>query len=412
MGFESVDLLIVGAGPAGLAAGTEVARSGGVVAIADEAPRPGGRLLLQAHPPNVFSRERTYGPKRALHLIDQALSAGVRLWCGASVWGVAQDADSYFVGVSPTVPHSGREFPAGFKTRAVILATGAQQNAIVFPNWTLPGVLTAGGALAMIHQHRILPGKSAVVIGLDALGISAALAMAEAGVQVKGVILPPGGPLTIPVFPGQACLELFRLAAHFSLPGLPWPDCSRPARTSMAAKLFPRQGISVRGVPLKPLHAAVSVRGSRRVEAVETVQLEPDGRLIQSSLSFWPVDTVVTSAGLSPLTDLAQASGLPLVYIPELGGYLPWHNESFGTAKPGIMAAGSLTGVEGALVAEAQGRLAGLSATNYLGLISSSELTRKWPLLKAALSGARRRSLSFLPQAALGRKILARCERP
>ena len=168
----------------------------------------------------------------------------------------------------------------------------------------------------------------------------------------------------------------------------------------------------MRGVPLKPLHAAVSVQGSRRVEAVETVQLEPDGRPIKSSLAFWPVDTVVTSAGLSPLTDLAQASGLPLVYIPELGGYLPWHDERFGTAKPGIMAAGSLTGVEGALVAEAQGRLAGLSATNYLGLLSSSELARRWPLLKAALAEVRRRSLSFLPQTALGRKILARRGRP
>ena len=64
--------------------------------------------------------------------------------------------------------------PTGFETRAVLVATGAGQNPLILPGWTLPGVITAGAAQTMINVHRVLPGHQAVIIGIDPLGLAVA----------------------------------------------------------------------------------------------------------------------------------------------------------------------------------------------------------------------------------------------
>jgi sarcosine oxidase subunit alpha len=112
------------------------------------------------------------------------------------------------------------------------------------------------------------------------------------------------------------------------------------------------------------------------------------------------VDAVCLSAGLYPLIDLAQVAGCTLVELPELGGLVPLHSRDLRTSVEGLYVAGNITGIEGAKVAMAQGRLAAVSIAAAWGKTASLSLDEAL----AAVEAARARSpLRFLPRIAEGR---------
>jgi len=100
--------------------------------------------------------------------------------------------------------------------------------------------------------------------------------------------------------------------------------------------------------------------------------------------------------------ELAQLAGIRLVHLPELGGHVPLHGPDLDTAVDGVFVAGSITGVAGARVAAAQGRIAGLSASRYLGLITAADAAAQLDAARAALSQAREQALPIMPEAARG----------
>lgn len=407
---ERVDVAVVGAGPAGLSAGMEAARLGASVIVVDENSTPGGRLPSQIHPEPGRPGRWTDGPDRAAELTDKARAAGVRLMCGTSVWSASpgwKGGDEWFVGCSPTAPGKGAgEAPSGLMARTVILATGAVQNALPLPGWTLPGVITAGAATSMINCHRVLPGRRVVIVGFNALALAASHLMTACGVDVIGVCLPPVNPFhDAPARPREALAELVRLASWG--PGLVGKSTRLlSGLSSRAAHLFPASGWKVMGVPLMPRRRVTAVVGTERVDAVKTMDLTAHGRTVKDSDGLRRVDTVVTSAGLAPLIDLAQVVGCRLVHLTGLGGWVPIHGPDLATTEPGVFAAGSVTGVEGAPVASAQGRLAGLSAAGFLGLAGGIALIREVEHCREDIDQARRRALSLLPNIDSGRRSM------
>ena len=120
------------------------------------------------------------------------------------------------------------------------------------------------------------------------------------------------------------------------------------------------------------------------------------------------MDIVITSAGLSPLAELLQVAHCPLVYVPDLGGWVPVHSETLETPLEGLFVAGSVTGIEGAAVAEAQGRLVGLTTAGYLGLVKNAILETETARYQAGISVARKNSIPFLAEIKKGRDIMAR----
>jgi sarcosine oxidase subunit alpha len=411
MTIEKVDLVIVGAGPAGLAAAAEVARQNGNVVVVDEAPRPGGRLPSQMHqePRSAGHGSMSWsnGAAKAEILAHEAQRAGARILCGVSVWGIFPD---WYVALAPT--DSSRpmnDCPTGFETRAVLVATGAGQNPLILPGWTLPGVITAGAAQTMINVHRVLPGHQAVIIGIDPLCLAVAQLLGAVGAQVSGVFLPPANGLQPgPASPKAAIQALAEFSAY--APGFLMSLAAKAGKYmgTLAAACFPQGGLKIGGFPLMLRQAALSINGSERAETVEIAALSSNGQLKSGSEFQLQTDIVITSSGLSPLVELAQLAGCPLHYIPEVGGWVPVHNDRFETPQPGLFIAGSISGVEGAGVAEIQGRIAGLAAADYLKLDAAADQERDIHRHQKNIIEARQAAIPFYPQIETGRARMNR----
>jgi sarcosine oxidase subunit alpha len=411
MAIEKVDLVVVGAGPAGLAAATEAAQRGARVVVLDESPLPGGRLPGQIHrePRQSVAGPRRWsnGAVRADYLVNAAHGAGVRIVCGASVWGVFP---GWFVACAPTdACRIENPLPTGFDTRAVVIATGAFQNSLALPGWTLPGVITAGAAQTMINVHRILPGQNAVIIGIDPLSLAVAQLMRAVGAGVGGVFLPPVNGLQFgPASPRDAVQILADLAADASGIRMTLAAVVGKYLSRWVAACFPVRGLNIEGVPLMLRRSVLSISGSQRVESVTIAALGVNGTLKPGSEQQFEADVVITSAGLSPLVELVQVAGCPLTHVPEMGGWVPVHSDRFQTPRPGLFIAGSISGVEGAGVAEIQGRIAGMAAAGYLEFTTDKGLQEDIQNQQQKLITARQATISFYPQIEAGRARMNR----
>ena len=223
-----------------------------------------------------------------------------------------------------------------------------------------------------------------------------------------GVFLPPDNGLQFgPVLTRAAIQELSRFgpaaptAALAILAGLS-KYLSKPA-----AAIFPYNGISIEGVRLRLRQTVVGIEGTA-AQRVQVADLGSDGVLVAGKKTSLEADVVVTSNGLAPLTELAQVAGCPLTWISDLGGWVPLHNEHFATPVPGLFVAGSITGVEGAPVAEAQGRLAGAAVCGFLQSAAATELENDLRIFKRSVVKARKEAIAFYPDIEAGRAEMAR----
>ena len=183
-------LVIIGGGPAGMAAAIEAARAGLSATIIDEAPRLGGQIHRQI--PEEFrvkdgralGKDFVRGEQLRAELAN--VSERIEVRCGTSVLGVWGGREIL------TASQDGSRM---IRTKQLILATGAYERPVPFPGWTLPGVMTAGGAQALVKTMRIRPGRRALVGGTGPLLLVVANQLHQIGVEVVAVLeaAPPRG---------------------------------------------------------------------------------------------------------------------------------------------------------------------------------------------------------------------------
>jgi len=382
---NQVDLAIVGAGPAGLSAARVALENDLRVAVIDEFPTPGGRMMGQFH--EEPGKGWWIGRKVATELIDQIIKMGVQLRTGASVHGLEKTANGWDVLLSGDVVHAKR----------LLLATGAAEIPSPLPGWTLPGVMSIGAAQVMTNVHFVKPGNCGLVIGVNVLGMAIARELAASGVRLAGIVLPPAGPFTKEAAQPLHALKLLTGLAHLSPSTFLRIGGSLVQKlhlTSIAARLFPRGGIHVWGIPLQLRTAAIAINGIDHVVSVTLVDLDGHGAPIDSSQRDVPVDFVAIAGGLYPLAELASVAGCQFVHSPELGGHIPIHSESLRTQVEGIYVAGNITGVESAMVALAQGELAATTICCDAGVLGEEGKSK----LAAAMHRVRQVRASALIQ--------------
>src|SRR5512144_2355664 len=179
--MRSVQCVVVGGGPAGLAAARTAARHGVHVMLVDENPELGGQYYRQM--PESFrapARSATLGKESAegRRLIDEVRALGVELRLGTVVWGIF---DQRVVALA-TQDESER-----IVAESLILAPGAYDRPVPFPGWTLPGVITAGGALELMRGHGVLPGHRVLVAGSGPVLFAVAQDLLRGGATVVAV---------------------------------------------------------------------------------------------------------------------------------------------------------------------------------------------------------------------------------
>lgn len=347
------DVIVVGAGPAGLGAAIEARKRGASVLLLDENNRPGGQLFKQIH--KFFGSQEHYAGTRGYiigqNLLTEADGLGVEFRLGVRVWGVYPDG-----GVTAADGETSKRYFG----RKIILATGAMENALSFPGCTLPGVMTAGAAQTMVNVQRVLPGERFVMVGSGNVGLIVTYQLLQAGAEVCCIL--------------EAAQKVSGYGVH-------------------AAK------VRRAGVPIRTGHTVLCANGTDGVESVVIAKVDECFRPIAGTEETIMCDTVTLAVGLSPRIELAGVSGCKMAYSPALGGMLPLHSDDLETTCANILIAGDLSGIEEASTALDEGRMAGCRAAYTLGYLTDEEyeetkraLLNRLNALRAGPFGEKRRT--------------------
>ncbi|MDA1904450.1 NAD(P)/FAD-dependent oxidoreductase [Bacillus cereus] len=346
------DVIIIGAGPAGLSASISCARFGLKVLVIDEFMKPGGRLLGQLH--QEPTGEWWNGIKESKRLHEKAKSLSVDIRCGISVYNLDKDESSWFVHTNIGT----------LEAPFVLLATGAAEYSIPLPGWTLPGVMSIGAAQVMTNVHRVQVGKKGIIIGANILSFAILNELQLAGIKVEHIVLPEKSELSQQAGKPEEVLNSLLYAAHLA-PSPLLRIGSRLMQYNWAKqaglKFYPNNGMKINGTPLHLRKAALEIIGTDQVEGVRIANIDTKGNIITGSEQIYEADFVCIAGGLYPLAELAAVAGCPFRYIPELGGHVPLHSEAMETPLPGLFVAGNITGIESGKIAMAQGTVAGYS---------------------------------------------------
>jgi NADPH-dependent 2,4-dienoyl-CoA reductase/sulfur reductase-like enzyme len=342
------DLLVIGAGPAGLAAAATAAEHGLSAVVLDERPAPGGQVYKQPGPGFVVRSPARLGRdyRRGLALAEQARRSGAELRPGVAVATIQ--------GTSVIVADGQSSYR--LQGRRVLIAAGAHDRPVAFPGWTLPGVVTAGGAQALVKASRVVPGSRVAFAGSGPLALAFPAQLRHYGVNVALVL--EAGPAPGP----RAVLGLARAAAG-------------------NAELL-RDAISYRAqlaryrVPLRYRRIVVAAEGTDRLEAVVHAAVDADWRVVPGSQERLEADTLCLGYGFVPSDELLRLAGCAFGYDEDLGGAVVRRDEWYRTTVPGVLAAGDVAGVRGALSAVDQGRLAALGGAADLGALTAAEAGR------------------------------------
>jgi len=348
--METHPLVVVGAGPAGIAAAVEGARAGLAVTLLDDAALPGGQVYRQ--PPPGFAVAADSQPAadaaQGAILLDELSEMGetIRHRRGISVLGIFDPRELLW---------SNGEATGLLSAESLVLAPGAYDRPVPLPGWTLPGVMTAGGAQTLVKTMGVRPGSRALVAGTGPLLLVVANQLHRAGIDVVAVLEAGRPRLTPKLLPA--------IWGEWSLLGQAWSY---------------RSSLHRAGIPLRLNHTLFAVEGTGRVEAATFGPVDSaTWRPLTDRSETVEIDLAVVGFGFVPNTELTELAGCRHRYQDLQGGWVPERDSQMQTSVAGIFAAGDGAGVAGALVAEAEGRIAGISAAERVGALTATEAGRR-----------------------------------
>lgn len=350
-------VVIVGAGPAGMAAAITLCREGVSPTVIDENPQSGGQIYRQ--PRNASQQSGSNEVLKdsrgnQLHRQFQQCREQIEHLCDNTVWGIYSHRQ---------VACNGPDGCQMFAADHLLLATGAYEYVCPFPGWTLPGVMTPGAAQSLVKSHGVRPGKTAIVAGTGPFLLVVALQLHNAGVKVAAIV---------------------ETARRRDL----WRHC--PGLLRNLAMFVEGAGymrkIRQAGIPMLWGHVVTCAEGNGEVAAAVVAPCNEDGVADPGQARRIPVDTLCVAYGFVPRFELAQLAGCEMEYRDIKGGWIPKMDQHLATSIPGVWVAGDGGGVAGAIVAELEGTLAGLAIANSLGRIDTATFQNRCRKLSRQLT--------------------------
>lgn len=343
---EIFDVLIVGMGPAGMAAAVELCKHGVHVGIVDDNPEPGGQVYRQPSSNFKVTDPRFMGVKHKTgqRLINEfdAIQNRCTFYNNAYVWGC-------FNGDSLSLMQD--NIISLVKYKKLLLSEGAMERPLPFPGWTLPGVITLGGLQKLVLYERVLPGQRILLAGCSPLLLPVAANIIKAGGEIV------------------AMCDAVAFRRYLKL----IPELLKQKELAYEAISSYLSVIKGRVSMLRP-SAVISASGKSRVEAVRVAQLDPNGRPIPGSEKRFQIDILGVSHGFLPSGRLARLIGCNHVYDPIQCYWKPEVDDYMRSSMPDIYIAGDSSGVDGRDSAVIKGRLAAIHMAAQLGRMSISEM--------------------------------------
>ncbi len=178
--MQKADVVVIGAGPGGMAAALAASQAGAKVAVIDEYRRMGGQFFKHAAPQFRLEQSRL-SPEFAqgAALREAVMAANVEVRANTLVWGVFDDK-------TIMLHCEGRSEP--LRASAIVVATGAYDRPVAFPGWTLPGVMTAGGAQTMARTQWVRPGRRVLIAGAGPFAMPVAEQILRSGAEIVAIV--------------------------------------------------------------------------------------------------------------------------------------------------------------------------------------------------------------------------------
>lgn len=360
------DVVIVGAGPAGLCAAAVLAARGVSCVVIDEAPQIGGQICRRpfgkSFSPQAYPWARPYR-----HLLEQVLdSTRVQWLLQSTVWSVRRTSSA-----STHVLHLGTEMPTGSSSdvedtggfelelaeegvsagsitaKFVILATGAYDAPLPVEGWTTPGVVGLGALQTLAKNRGIAEKDRVVVYGTHPLSIIAAAEAARKGHAVAAIVLP------------QRMHELAIDALKF----LATPVAAMKKTPQLLESLWV---LARHRVPIRTGRRLERVAGEAHVSRLRLTKWSARGEAEEL-----PCDVVGIGGGFLSSTELIRSLCVDTEWDFDRGGWIAGHLPSMESNAGGIYVAGEVTGVAGAESAAAEGIVAGAAIADRLGVAAS-----------------------------------------
>jgi NADPH-dependent 2,4-dienoyl-CoA reductase/sulfur reductase-like enzyme len=273
-------VVLIGAGPAGLACAARLSAAGRPVWVIDDNPQAGGQYFRQLPPGYAMASGARLQreTERARLLLEAVRSPSVRYLPGTIAWAAPS---------SLTIAYAGPGGSGRVEAAALVLATGAQDRPMPFPGWTLPGVITAGGCLNLAKGHGLVPSGRVVVAGNGPLLLVAAATLALAGCTLTHVV---------------EARPTARLAAGLRDGLLLSPKLLLKGVRYRAALLR-------RGVRFLSGRMVARAMGDESLVAVEVAPVGADGQPNRSAATTLKAETLVVGYGLQPGSEFARMLG-------------------------------------------------------------------------------------------------------
>ena len=354
-----VELLVLGAGPAGIGAAVNASSIGVDTLIVDESPAPGGQVYRA--PPSSF-RGKTGSPMGPDHKIGEKLrkelkESRARKAFGMRVWSVAPGFRVEAIGPSG---------PQNWLAKAIVLATGTYEKIIPFPGWTCPGVIGLGAATVLLKSQQLIPGERTVVAGCGPLVTAVAAGIIKGGGKVAAMVDLLGTGDWLTAIPALASRP------NLMLQGMGW------LRT-----------IQKTGVPILRRHAVTEVRGNESVSEIVVKPVDSNWRSGTGATERTiQADSLAIGHGFIPDTEITGLLRARHEFHEARGGWVPFRDTDFRSSIDGVYIAGDGAGILGASAATVQGRISGLTVALDLGKITKNDFLKATGKLRKSLAGA------------------------
>lgn len=338
-GSTTFDVIIVGAGPAGLSAALTAVEHGLSVVVVDEQHEVGGQIFRQlpntfAAPPSSAFKSYAFGAQ----LLASARSSKAIAWrMGATAWGAFRCNETGHLRLGIATGDDA-ELLEG---HTLLIATGAYDLPVAFPGWTLPGVMSAGGIQTLVKSQFLRAGKRFVLAGSHPLLLLVADLLVQVGADVLEVAV---------ARPRPSAREL--LGSWQAAPG----HLRLLTQTAQALRNLRKHRVPIRFGTL-----VVRADGDHAVQQVTLCDVDESWRARAGSERVLQADTLVVGYGLLASSELARQAGCKVQWRPAEGGWVVQHDTDMQTSEDAIYVAGEPAGVNGAQIAFLEGRQAALS---------------------------------------------------